>query len=128
MIEGMPIGDEPVVTNDPKMIFGGPSEKVKHGLDPQGQSAVRVTTSQSRAAPQGPAVQQHGPALTAGSRDVMVRSANGSPEQQGVPIDSVYGLQGEGDQPSGDAMPLWLKIGLVVGVGYLAARQLGWLK
>lgn len=129
MIEGIPLGDEPVVTNDPNMIFGGHGETIEAGLEPTSQAAIRVSNpGQQAASKMGPAVHQSGgPALPTGTRDVIVRSANGSPEQQGVPVGSVYGLQGEGEEANG-GMPMWLKLVLAGGIAYVAARQLGWIK
>lgn len=103
----------------------GPAEHETHDIASQAKPmAVTKTTPHAKASQAvGPAQQQHS-GIKAQKTDVMVRSGNQDGEAVGVPSGFIWGLQGEGDAQPAAGMPPVVKWGLILGLGYIAWKNL----
>lgn len=115
----------PETVNNPAAFgYGKPAQEVRSDIPLRSMTVTKTNRGMEVGKTTGRAERINTHAISSRAADVHVRSGNQDGRGVGVPDGFIWGLQGEGDAPAPYSLPMPVRIGGALVVGYLLYRVL----
>lgn len=110
------------VDNPAAFGYGKPAQRVNSDIPLRSMKVTKTNRGMEVGRTTGRAERIHTHAISSRAADVQVRSGNQDGAGVGVPDGFIWGLQGEGDAPAPYSLPMPVRIGGALVIGYLLYR------